>query len=44
MTILRGRFRPDCLGSKGADGLDTKSGRRYSRLGRPWQRCALFQD
>jgi len=23
MTILRGRSRPDCLGSKGSDGLDT---------------------
>jgi len=35
LTILRGRFRSDCLGSRVSDGLDTKSKRPSSRLGSP---------
>jgi hypothetical protein len=27
MTVWRRRFRPDCLGSKGSDGLDAETGR-----------------
>jgi hypothetical protein len=36
MTILRSRFRPDCLGSKGSDGLDTFPGIAWLALCRAW--------
>src|SRR5437660_992513 len=44
MTILRSRFRPDCLGSKGSDGLDTKCKGRFLLLGSPGQLCRLSMN
>jgi hypothetical protein len=43
LTILRSRFRPDCLKTKWSDGLDTDLGAGSATLSRPWQQSTLHR-